>query len=90
MHWRDREESLIRAIVELFKRLGPRSEFRLSTPTGAAGVIIGDATWSPRLTKCQEIRRGKTFLILDEISMVGVNVLADISARIYMGKGNEQ
>ncbi|KIM23130.1 hypothetical protein M408DRAFT_77987 [Serendipita vermifera MAFF 305830] len=91
---------LIKAIVELFKRLGRRSELQLSAPTGAAGVIIDGSTIhsltglpnkrNVKSDPLQEIWRGKTFLVLDEISMVGANLLADISARINIGKGNEE
>jgi hypothetical protein len=37
-----------------------------------------------------EIWRGKTFMILDEVSMVGAGLLADISVRTNMGKGVKQ
>lgn len=92
---------LINAVVELFLRLGRRSEIQLSAPTGAASILI-DGTTIHSLTGLPATTtsivngealiatwRGVSFLVIDEISMVGARLLAQISERLNIGKGVE-
>jgi ATP-dependent DNA helicase PIF1 len=90
---------LIKAVVELFTRLGRRRELQLSAPTGAAAVVIEGATIhslallpnrkNVKVEALSLIWRDITFLVLDEISMLDASLLAEVSDRISLGKRGE-
>lgn len=91
---------LVKALVELFRRLGRRREILLGAPTGIAAVLIGGYTMHSlsmtnphRKTKdTQELValwRGVKFLVIDEISMVGSLFLSQFSSRLKQAMSDD-
>lgn len=91
---------VIKCIVMLFKRLNRLKELSLGAPTGTAATSIGGQTLHSLILsgpngKGRKINQGLladiwcevSFLIVDEVSMVGAPFLDELSLRIRMGKG---
>ncbi|EAU91812.2 hypothetical protein CC1G_04579 [Coprinopsis cinerea okayama7 len=93
---------VIRAVVMLLERLGRRHELLIGAPTGIAATLIGgttlhslilanpgrkgEGTANERLTR---IWANIRYLIVDEVSMVGAQFLAEMSSKIRIAKGND-
>jgi ATP-dependent DNA helicase PIF1 len=91
---------IIKAVVEFFRRCGVSESMMLSAPTGCAAVLINGftihaLTFLPK--KKDEKTGAKTkdlagiwigirYIVIDEISMVSADLLAQISARLNEGR----
>jgi len=82
---------VIKAIVRYFELRGQRDQLLLSAPTGAAAVLIGGATIhsltlptsrTVNLEALANLWRYIRLLIIDEVSMIGANLMALISNRL--------
>lgn len=93
---------VVKSIVTLFERLGKRRRLLIGAPTGIAAVLleVGAATLHSLIVtnakkrdtvseKLGDIWRPVSYLIVDEISMVGASFLAQISSRIKIAKGDD-
>ncbi|EAU84190.2 hypothetical protein CC1G_08120 [Coprinopsis cinerea okayama7 len=91
---------VIKSIIMLFERLNRGSQLLVGAPTGIAAVLIGGHTLHSLILsgigknnsakdKLIEKWRDVSWLIIDEISMVGASFFAELNARIKMGKGQD-
>ncbi|EIW86687.1 hypothetical protein CONPUDRAFT_45042 [Coniophora puteana RWD-64-598 SS2] len=88
---------VIRAVVELFRRCGCSERLMLAAPTGAAAVLINGYTihsltflpsgkFRVNHTELEGTWKLTLYLILDEVSMIGAQFLAEISQRMSAAK----
>ncbi|KAJ3540727.1 hypothetical protein NMY22_g4175 [Coprinellus aureogranulatus] len=91
---------VVQSISLLLHQLGRRNELLIGAPTGIAAVLIGGATLHSLILassgkrpgisqKLSDIWKPVRYLIIDEISMVGATMLAMISSRIRIAKGDD-
>ncbi|KAK7038369.1 PIF1-like helicase-domain-containing protein [Favolaschia claudopus] len=87
---------IIKAVVEFFRRCGASERMMLSAPTGCAAVLIDGFTihaltflpkkdkekTGSRTAELNKIWKNIQYLVIDEISMVSANLLAEICARL--------
>ncbi len=89
---------VVKAILRLFDLLGRQRQVFVSAPTGAAALLIGGFTvHSLLLLPPKEgmdlqplvlLWAGVLYLIVDEVSMIGSTLMAQISTRLQHAKGN--
>lgn len=91
---------LINALVTFFERIGRREELLLGAPTGIAAVLIGGYTLHSlsmtnphkKASPVEELAalwKGVSFLVVDEVSMVGSLFLSQFSSRLKQAKADE-
>lgn len=91
---------LIKAVVTLFERLGKRNNLVLGAPTGIAATLINGQTLHSLILSTPGTRRvnvegliliwkNVSYLIIDEVSMVGARFLSQLSSRMRQGKGDD-
>jgi ATP-dependent DNA helicase PIF1 len=89
---------VIKTIIKFFNTIGRSNELLVSASTGMAAVLISghtihSLTFLPKqfnknlkLDSLQQLWSNVSYLIIDEISMVSADLLADISHRLHMAK----
>jgi hypothetical protein len=89
---------VISSVHKLFHKLGRDRELLLSAPTGIAAVLIGGytihaLTYLPKTKqqkspaeKLHEIWRHARYLVIDEVSMISAQFLAQISAQLNLAR----
>ena len=91
---------VVKAILRLFELLGRSREVLVGAPTGAAALNIGgytvhSLTMMPGkvtkglLKKLRSMWHEVKYFIIDEVSMIGAMILAQISRRLQLAKGND-
>ena len=91
---------VVKAILRLFELLGRSHEIMVGAPTGSAALNIGGYTvhsltmmpgkiTKTLLKKLRIIWGEVKYFIIDEVSMIGAMLLAQISRRLQLAKGND-
>ncbi|PPQ81758.1 hypothetical protein CVT26_007391 [Gymnopilus dilepis] len=92
---------VIKSIVKLFESLGRSGSLLIGAPTGSAAVLVGGATLhslilehatergKKDISKLAAIWKGVTYLIIDEVSMLGAKFLHKLSESMKQAKGDD-
>ena len=91
---------IIGAIIAFFQRIGCSSHLRVTAPTGCAAVLIRGSTihsltglpkrkGQTNQSELEDLWRGVTYLIIDEVSMISAKLLSEISHRLSLAKSGD-
>ncbi len=90
---------VVKSILRLFALLGRSNEILVGAPTGAAALNIGGYTvhslmmlpskkTKTLLKNLRSVWASVKYFIIDEVSMIGVKFLAEVSRRLQLAKGD--